>query len=129
MLFDFGVRSPRRGARSAGGCSPSHRQADGCLALRSAAHFATDLHRREVPLDDIAAFLGHTPRLRITAMDAKRGPENVARALAAIDQYLSELRTLVDAGAAEHAGGPICGRSAVDDDPGEIAKPWANWWS
>ena len=56
-------------------------------------------------------------------MDAERGPENVAGALAAIDQYLSELRTLVDAGAAEHAGGPICGRFAVDDDPGEIAKP------
>ena len=75
-----------------------------------------------MPLDDIAAFLGHTPRLRITAMYAKRGPENVARALAAIDQYLSELRTLVDAGAAEHARGPMCGGFAVDD-PGEIAKP------
>jgi len=85
--------------------------------------FATELYRRDVPLDDIAAFLGHTPRLRITAMYAKRGPENVARALTAIDLYLSELRTLVDASGAEHAEGTMCGRFAVDDDPSEIVKP------
>src|SRR5262245_19421705 len=84
-----------------------------------------ELVRRDVPLDEIAAFPGHTPRLRITAMYAKRGPEYPQRALAAIDRYLKELRGLVDARPVdiEAAPDPVCGRIAVTRREGEVAKP------
>ena len=84
-----------------------------------------ELLRRDVPLDEIAAFLGHTPRLRITAMYAKRGPENLRRALAAIDQYLKELRALVDTRPIEIEAepDPVCGQIAVTGREGEVAEP------
>ena len=58
-------------------------------------------------------------------MDAKRGPETLRKALAAIDEYLTELRALVEARPIEieTEPDPFCGQIAVTSRQGEIAKP------
>ncbi len=64
---------------------------------------------RQSSIRPSSSILGHTPRLKITAMYAKRGPENLVKGLAAVDQYLKELRSLIEARPTESTPELVCG--------------------